>query len=162
KASERLTTIDWPQLRMTFDETRAIAAARTGADEKTIRQIFQISDGWAAGIALTMQRVGSGGDWSKSGDREARQELFDYFAALVLSTAPLETQQFLERTALLPDMTAQLAENMSEGSGAERLLEDLYRRGVFIDRRNTQPPTYHYHDLFRAFLLARLEQSVPA
>ncbi len=159
KVGERLGTLDWSDLRMTWDETRAIAANRIGVDERTARKIFQQSDGWAAGIALTLQRIERGGDWSPEEDPDAREELFAYLAAQILNTAPLETQAFLKRTALLPDMTAEMAAKISEADGCETLLEDLYLRGVFIDRRNTRPPIYHYHDLFRAFLLAQLEES---
>jgi len=161
KLNDRLSTVDWSQLRMTLEETRAITSARVGADEATARKVFQMSDGWAAGIALTVQRVEAHGNSSKSHDQDAREELFDYFAAQVLSTAAPDTQQFLKRTALLPDMTADMAAQVSECADCESRLEDLYRRGVFIDRRNTRPPTYHYHDLFRSFLLTQLEQSVP-
>jgi LuxR family transcriptional regulator, maltose regulon positive regulatory protein len=160
KLGERLATLEWSELRMTLDETRAIAQARAGADERTARKIFQMSDGWAAGIALTVQRANSRPDWAQTEDYEAREDLFEYFATQVLSTAPAETQQFLKRTALLPDMTAQMAGRIGECADGETLLEDLYRRGVFIDRHNTRPPVYHYHDLFRAFLLSQLEQSV--
>ena len=158
KLAERLSTLDWPQLRMTLDETREMTSARIGADEKTARRIFRMSDGWAAGIALTMQRAPAA-DWSSQEDPEAKTELFDYFAAQVLSTAAPETQQFLKRTALLPDMTAATAASISGQADCEALLEDLYRHGMFIDRRNTRPPTYHYHDLFREFLLTQLALS---
>jgi LuxR family transcriptional regulator, maltose regulon positive regulatory protein len=157
KSAERLDTLDWPQLRMTLEETREIATARIGADEKAARRIFRMSDGWAAGIALTIQR-GPVSDWSEE-DHEAKAELFDYFAAQALSTTPAETQQFLKRTALLPDMTAETAATISGCTECETLLEELYRLGMFIDRRNTRPPTYHYHDLFREFLLTQLEVS---
>jgi len=160
KLGERLAMIEWSELRMTFDETREIAQSRVGADDRTARKIFQMSDGWAAGIALTVQRADSQRDWAQSEDHEAREDLFAYFATQVLSTAPAETQEFLKRTALLPDMTAQMAERIGQCTDGEALLEELYRRGVFIDRRNTRPPIYHYHDLFRAFLLSQLEQSV--
>src|SRR5262249_23314933 len=79
KSAEQLDTLDWPQLRMTLEETREITTARIGADEKAARRIFRMSDGWAAGIALTIQR-GPVSEWSEE-DHEAKAELFDYFAA---------------------------------------------------------------------------------
>ncbi len=162
KSSERLNVIDWPQLRMTIAETRAIAMERAGGDSRVAERVFKLSDGWAAGIALALQRITQHRDRAEPVEREAQAEMFEYFAAQVLSSAPADVQRFLERTALLPTLTASMANRISEREDGEVLLEDLFRRGLFIDRRNLRPPVYHYHDLFREFLLAELERSVSA
>jgi LuxR family maltose regulon positive regulatory protein len=36
--------------------------------------------------------------------------------------------------------------------GAGRLLRQLYRDGLFVDRRGTKTPIYHFHSLFQEFL----------
>lgn len=162
KSGERMTVMDWSQLRMTITETRAIAAERVGADARMAERIFELSDGWAAGIALALQRITQQRDPSQPAEQEAQAEMFEYFAAQVLGAAPPDLQRFLQQTALLPTMTAATADQISQRDDAETLLEDLYRRGLFIDRRNLRPTVYHYHDLFREFLLSELERSVSA
>ena len=59
-------------------------------------------------------------------------------------------------------MTAAMAQRLTGRADSEAVLEDLYRRGLFTDRRATEPPTYQYHDLFRAFLTRRHEMAVAA
>src|SRR5262249_52679586 len=114
------------------------------------------------GIALALQRITQQRDPSRPAEQEAQAEMFEYFAAQVLSAAPADIQRFLQQTALLPTMTAATANQISQREDAETLLEDFYRRGLFIDRRNLRPTVYHYHDLFREFLLSELERSVSA
>ena len=77
-----------------------------------------------------------------------------------MKSAPPATQDFLRRTALLPAMTAEMAQRLTGREDAEAILEDLYRRGVFTDRRNTRPAVYQYHDLFRTFLREQLESTL--
>jgi LuxR family transcriptional regulator, maltose regulon positive regulatory protein len=158
RATERVSTVDWSLLRLSMEETRAIAATRAEVDDATLHRIHRLSDGWAAGIALTLQRAKQ----MRPGDEshEEMADFFDYFAAQVLDSATPELQEFLKRTALLPAMNAAMAEAMSGRADSEAMLEDLHRRGMFTDRRNTKPTTYQYHDLFRAFLMTQLESSV--
>jgi DNA-binding SARP family transcriptional activator len=59
-------------------------------------------------------------------------------------------------------MTAAMAEKLTGSGDSEDKLEELYRSGLFTDRRATQPATYQYHDLFRAFLVRRHESATPA
>lgn len=60
------------------------------------------------------------------------------------------------RMALLPFATAPLAIVISGDPEAGKLLEDLYRRHLFIDRRGRDDPRYQFHALFREFLIERL------
>jgi LuxR family maltose regulon positive regulatory protein len=152
----RLRTIDWTSLRMSFEETRAIVASRVAVDDATMQRIHRVSLGWAAGVALTLQRLQADG---QTDQQCAREELFDYFANQVLNAAPRETQEFLMCTALLSTIDGEMADALLGRKDSDDLLEELYRKGAFIDRRSVRPASYQYHDLFRAFLLVQLERS---
>ncbi len=161
KLGEKLATIEGDELRTSLEETRAIAALRHDLDEAAITRVHEVSRGWAAGLALTLERE----EQIRSGriprDRQAgTEELFEFFAIQVFDSQPQELQRFLQVSALLPTMTPAMAQRLTGREDAEAVLEDLYRRGLFTDRRATQPPTYQYHDLFRAFLIRQHEQAV--
>jgi LuxR family maltose regulon positive regulatory protein len=160
RATERVSTVDWSLLRLSMEETRAIAATRAQIDDATLHRIHRLSDGWAAGIALTLQRAKQAPVRAGEESHEEMAEFFDYFAAQVLGSTTPELQEFLKRTSLMPAMNAEMAEAISGRADSEAVLEDLHRRGMFTDRRNTKPTTYQYHDLFRAFLMTQLERSV--
>jgi LuxR family transcriptional regulator, maltose regulon positive regulatory protein len=156
---QRLASIDGTALAMSLEETRAIAALRGALDEQTVRRIHAHSGGWAAGVALTLQRarlVDKGG--TDEGDHGVLEEFFEFFAQQVLDSTRPALQSFLQMTSLLPSMTAAMAEKLTALADSEAMLEELYRTGLFTDRRATQPPTYQYHDLFRAFLVRRHER----
>ena len=157
-SAERLTRLGWVDLRLTLAEARAIAALRLDVDEKTLRLLYQLSGGWAAGWTLTLERARRLGPQTEHIEWEAQEAIFSYFSGQVFRTSAPETREFLIRTALLPRMTVAIAEKLGGNSQAGELLDDLYRRQLFTDRRGTKPYSYQYHDLFRAFLLDQLER----
>jgi len=156
----RLATMNWAQLRLSLDETRALAGAHSTVDAASVQRVHQLADGWAAGVALGVQRLTMSGDTQAAPLREDTALMFDYFAAQLLRQATPEMQRFLIRTALLSTLTAESANHMSDRDDSAALLEDLHRRGLFTNRRDTRPPVYQYHDLFRTFLLAQFEATV--
>ena len=161
KLGEKLAMIEGDELRTSLEETRAIAALRHDLDEAAIARVHELSRGWAAGLALTLEREEQIRSGRISRDRQAgTEELFEFFAIQVFDSLPQPMQRFLQVSALLPTMTAAMAQRLTGREDAEAVLEDLYRRGLFTDRRATEPPTYQYHDLFRAFLTRRHEKAV--
>jgi DNA-binding SARP family transcriptional activator len=65
-------------------------------------------------------------------------------------------------TAILPSMTEAEAVALAGSDEVPRLLEYLYRRHLFIDRRRGAQTTWHYHALFREFLLEEGRRRLPA
>jgi len=65
-------------------------------------------------------------------------------------------------TAVLPRITATLAEAVSEDRDAAALLDYLYRQHLFVQRRQGPEPVYQYHALFRAFLRTRATEGLSA
>ena len=158
-AQDRLARIEWNDLKLTLEESTAIAAERFQLDAPTLRSLHETSQGWAAGLTLALERM-------KRSDRELRpiqgealESVFNYFAGQIFNTTEPEVREFLMRTALLQRMTAAMAEQLSGNANATNLLEYFYRRRLFTDRRGEPPYSYQYHDLFRAFLLDQLQRA---
>src|SRR5437667_1887033 len=64
-------------------------------------------------------------------------------------------------TAIPPSITASDAIALTGDEEAPRLLEYLYRRHLFTDRRRGDQTSYHYHALFPEFLLDELRNRLP-
>ena len=92
----------------------------------------------------------------------SREAVFDYFAGEILAHATPANRRVLMLTAASPWITGRLARIASADPGAARLLEYLYQRHLFTDRRQGTEVTYHYHALFRDFLRARAAQELSA
>lgn len=155
-ANKLIGQIDWEDLRLTAEETRAIVT--TGLqklDEETMQFLQNQVNGWAAGLVLMMERLKQAGVLNHIYQSETMESVFDYFAGQVLDQMPAEVRLFLMRTAMLPYMTVQMAAGISGNLQARELLHSLYRSRLFIDRRVSTEISYQYHALFREFLLAR-------
>lgn len=83
------------------------------------------------------------------------ESVFNYFAGQIFDQASMDMREFLMRTAIVPHMTVKMAINISGNVQAKELLDYLYRRRLFIDRRTGDEISYQYHALFREFLLDR-------
>lgn len=152
EARGRLGVIDWNELKLTLQETRAMSAARGVTEESVVRSLHEQADGWVAGITLMLERLtraGIGGGLLPSHTHEA---VFNYFASLIFEQASKATRDTLLRLAFLPRMTLGLAQELSGNADAGKLLETLHRKHLFTDRRPGPEPVYQFHALFQAFL----------
>jgi ATP/maltotriose-dependent transcriptional regulator MalT/DNA-binding SARP family transcriptional activator len=161
-ARNMLAQISKDDLRLTLEETRAMCARRGVTEDWMVRALHQQSDGWAAGVTLMLERLRHVGADTREFNTEVLEGVFDYFAGLILQRAPPEMQRLLASLAFLPYFTTRTAREVSGIETAERVLEQLYRRHLFIDRRPGTPPVYLFHALFREFLQNRACQSMPA
>ncbi len=156
-ANNEIAKLEWEALRLTFAETAAIVASTHDLDDQALHSMQEQSSGWAAGLILMLERLKRTGSVAHLDRSETMDTVFDYFAGQVFDQTPTATRQLLLRTAFLPSLTAAAAEDVSGNPDAGKLLEDLYRRHLFTDRRVGAEVTYQYHALFRRFLISRLE-----
>jgi DNA-binding SARP family transcriptional activator len=158
-ANQKLAVIGWEQLRLTLAETAEIATTRHNVDDESLRLLQRQSDGWVAGLMLMLERSGHASVAAEPFAPQATEAVFNYFAGLVFDQAPAPMRNFLMRSAFLPNMTVKTAREMSGRSNAASILDLLYRRHMFTERRSGAELTYQYHALFREFLLYRARQA---
>lgn len=156
RAVDRLAVLGWDELRLTLDETRRIAALRNVVDEATVSSAHEHSGGWPVGLTLTLEQLKRGAGGPAGHEAQSREVLFNYFAGQIFATLPGSEREQLMRIALLPRATAAQAVAVAESGAAGALLESLYRRRLFVERRGD---TYQFHDLFRAFLISELDRT---
>ena len=151
--------LHWDMLRLTLDETREISAAREVREDWLVRALHQQSEGWAAGITLMLERLGHvAADTGDASRRHPRVGL-QLFREPACSTAP--RKRLAKRclsVAFLPHVTASMATTLSGREEAGQVLDQLYRRHLFTDRRPAAEPIYQFHALFREFLQTRVRQ----
>ena len=152
RALERIATLDWDELKLTLDESRAIAALRHAPGEETLRRAHELAGGWPVGLTLTLEQARRRGEDSLAGGAGGREVLFQYFAGQIFASLDPSARDTLARCALLPRATAAQAGALLGDASAGALLERLYRARMFVDKRGD---AYQFHDLFRDFLLER-------
>lgn len=153
-ANNLIGKIDWEHLRLTLEETRALVAVNHQmCDEMIIQSLQDRTNGWAAGVVLTMDYYMRTGILDSASKPASMELIFGYFAGQIFQHLQEDMRVFLMRTANLPYMTLKMAAEISGVPRAKELLDYLYRQQLFIDRRTSGEMSYRYHALFREFLL---------
>ncbi|MBX3618589.1 MAG: transcriptional regulator [Rhizobacter sp.] len=147
------------ELRFSEAEVGALLAlnAASAAGSASARELLERTDGWAAGLRLSLA--------ARPGVPRAaaptQRHLFDYLASEVLDELPGELRVFLLRCAVLPELTAARCAHVAGVPNALPLLEDIERRGLFASVMEADEFTLRLHDLFRDFLEDRLQRERP-
>src|SRR5262249_866935 len=155
--NQNVEMVDWDDLRLSLDETTAIAQARLPAvGQREIQHLYEQSGGWAAGLRLMLESYRRG-DGASVGLPTEPETIFAYLAAQIFAHLREGSGHFLVATAVLPQVPVSLARELTGNPRSSEILEDLYKRHLFTHRRPGPEPVYWYHALFRSFLKERAE-----
>jgi LuxR family maltose regulon positive regulatory protein len=154
RASQAMEVIGWKELRLSLRETEGIARLRWQGKggRETFRNLHGMSDGWAAGCVLLLERARSGSGAQLKLPRHKPQEILDYFAGEILENLDEEMHSFLLKSAHLPRMTAKMAAQLTGHRLAGQTLSYMNRHNYFTEVLPGSEPVYEYHPLFRDFL----------
>ena len=154
-ASRRIARIDEAELRCNPEEAEAILGGSELA-RLDLERIHRQSDGWVAALVLLREHLSRHGAALEASLAEGKERIFQYFAGEIFNSARPDNQRALMLTAIPPSFTQADAVALTGRDDVARLLEYLYRRHLFTDRRRGAQTTYHYHALFREFLLEEM------
>jgi ATP/maltotriose-dependent transcriptional regulator MalT/DNA-binding SARP family transcriptional activator len=159
-ASRKIARIDAAALNCTADEARAMLGGDS-VDPETVARIHRQSEGWVAALVLLREHLSRPGAALDESLGEGKDAIFAYFAGEIFNRARPQNQRVLMLTALPRSITQDEAIELTGDDEASRLLDYLYRRHLFVDRRRGADTTYHYHALFREFLQQEARQRLP-
>lgn len=149
-------------LSFSMEEVRSLRQSITGTDDPQVaRGLYERTEGWPAGVWLSVDATAGPGGVDRIGSRQSRRHLFDYLASEVLEQMPQELRTFLLRCSVLPELTAGRCAMVSGSPRAAELLEDVERGGLFVSVLQGGEPILRLHDLFRDFLDEKLGQQLP-
>lgn len=168
RADRRVSVLGADDLRLDPAESSAVVEAVHGAPVADMDTLHRLCDGWAAGLVLMLSASGDARARHEGGglDLSSREAVFGYFASEFFDAAEAPLRDLMLRTCPLPWVETSQAIALTGNPDAGQLLEQLHRRHLFHVRRDGLAPgapvVYAYHDLFRAFLLARLDTAFEA
>lgn len=96
------------------------------------------------------------------GTDAANRQLFAYLAQEIFGELPRDLQEFALRISILTELSPVPCRAVSGREDAAAVLEDLYRRNLFLTVLDEATPVLRLHDLFREFLEAELARRLPA
>ena len=161
RANRLMETFGWEDLRLTLEEATGIVKLQQKGRPPPglVRDLFERTDGWAAGLVLLLGRTDTGRMESRTIGRQVPGEIIDYFGSEIFRRLDGERRDFLLRTAFLPRMTPSMAERLTGAERAGTILSEMNRQSLFTKKYPQREPVYEYHDLFREFLLQQAESA---
>lgn len=129
-------------------------------DEETRTQLYEKTEGWAAGLVLMLEQA-RGTSLADVPVTATPQIIFDYLAGEFLDNLDATTRTVLLRTALLPQISAAAAADLSGEADAGKLLNELCKNHYLVSRLPTaDEPLYQHHPLLREFLMRRAQEEL--
>lgn len=157
-ANQAIVSLGFHELRLTDEETTAVARVRRVTNESVIETARQRSDGWVAGLILLLGTPLVASGVTAPVLSPSPESLFNYFAGIFSGNFSAETREVLLSTAFLTRVTGRLAARLSGNEQAERVLHELHEKNYFVARRPSSEAAYQFHALFREFLLEFVSQ----
>ena len=123
------------------------------------RRLRSLTEGWPAGLQMAVLAMRGGGDPRGVIDALASttQEASDYLANEVLNRLPPDLAGFLMSICVLDEFDAQLCQAVSGQDDAGRLLDRVITDDLFIYQVDPTGERFRLHQMFAAFLGARLK-----
>ena len=159
-----LAEIRTADLRFTQRETREfLEASGIVLSEAGAAQLYQRTEGWAAGLRLAAISLAGRPDPERfvaefSG---SNRTVAEYLLAEMLEYQPAEVQQLLLRTSLLDRVNGELADLLTGHPGSERILLDLEDANAFVVSLDPARTWFRYHHLFADLLRLELRRRLP-
>jgi len=162
-ANSQMLLLGWNDLQLTREESDAIIELRDYEfAEPDKQQLYEKTQGWPAGLVLMLEAMRREGTPVEIPGTFTPHLVFDYLAGEIFRTLGDNHQDFLLRTAILPQVTASMAEQLTDYEDVEAALEFLNSHDYLISaNRGNGEIVYQYHPLLRDFLLNRAQKELP-
>lgn len=160
--SRRAQVLHADDLRFSSDEVRAFFGQGIGPqiNEAELTTIMSRTEGWPAALELFRLSLDSPQVRSDLTDiAEYRpRDLAEYLTDNVLGLQTPELQDFLLRTSVLPQFSAELCEAVTGRDDARTMLDTVARSGLFLRNLDGSGQWFKYHGLFASFLAEQFER----
>ena len=159
-----LTEIRTHDLRFTPSEARALfASAGVQLSDVALTQLLARAEGWAGGLRLAALSLATRDDPEQFAAEFSGSErtVAAYLLAEVLERQPAEVRELLLYTSLLERVSGPLADHLTGGSGAERILQELEDDNAFVSSVDAARTCFRYQQLFADLLRLELRRMFP-
>jgi LuxR family transcriptional regulator, maltose regulon positive regulatory protein len=140
-----------------------LKGAGVEADEASVRDLLQRTEGWPAGLYIAALAIKSGGRKSDVGFTFTGDDVYmgDYLRSELLDRISAVEASFLIRTSVLNRMCGSLCNAILEETGSAAVLEQMEARNLLVIPLDRHREWYRYHHLLRDLLRAELRRREP-
>jgi ATP/maltotriose-dependent transcriptional regulator MalT len=166
RARGELGEVRADDLRFTAAESAAIleTAGHVRLPAADVEDLCRRTEGWAAGLRLVALTLAAAEDPVAAAGRFGGDDrhVVDYLSDEVLDGLSSGDREFLVRSSVLDQLSGSLCDAVLGRDDSATLLEDLDRRGLFLQPLDHRRQWYRCHRLFRDVLRRELDRGAPA
>jgi len=156
RARGEVAEISAGQLKFTLEEALEFFDG-TGISREEIEKLWEINEGWAAGLSLSRYHLSKSAGGSIY---EFKKYTDEYLAEEILDRLPPASREDLEKLSFLEYMELDVCEELLEKKGIFQLLNRLCESGMFVNKLDES--SFSYHRLLKDFLFRRLRERAGA
>lgn len=126
--------------------------------EESIKTLKECTEGWIAGIQIAVLSMNGRKDLTEVDEKFSGSNKYiqDYFCEEVFNSQPEDIKDFLLKTCILDELTADLCNAVSCKKNSQQILEQIYDMNLFIDKLDYDGKSFAYYRLFKEFLMCKL------
>ena len=164
RAHDGILEITADDLAMGVAEAHSLLkGAGVEADEASLRDLLQRTEGWPAGLYIAALAIKSGTRQSNAGFTFTGDDVYmgDYLRSELLAGISAEEASFLTRTSVLERMCGSLCDAILEKKESGTVLEQMEARNLLVLPLDRRREWYRYHRLLRDLLRSELRRQEP-
>ena len=140
-----------------------LKGAGVDADESSVRDLLQRTEGWPGGLYIAALAIKSGTRQSDVGFTFTGDDVYmgDYLRSELLNRISDAEASFLTRTSVLDKLCGSLCDAILGENGSAAVLEQMEARNLLVVPLDRRREWYRYHHLLRGLLQAELRRREP-
>ena len=159
RVRRQIVEIHEPDLVFTLDETADLFLRIHNQVPKadTLSALHEKTGGWAAGIVLFGAALGKGNDpLPFSGVNMSRHYIFNFLEENLFENQPRDMQRFMTGAALMDPMETKICDKVLGVDDSQSRFRKMMALHLMVFPMDEDETLFHYHHLFRDFLLEKL------
>jgi LuxR family transcriptional regulator, maltose regulon positive regulatory protein len=150
---------------LVFDDDeirRLLALHELSVDDDLLAELALVTEGWPAGVYLTVLSWRTGDLGARQLPRVGRREMTAYLHAEILEALAPDVVEFLTRTSIASTLSPGLCNELTGRDDSGWALATIQRDNLFLTSLDDGGAHYRYHHVFRELLQTELERREPA
>jgi len=165
RARGKMTEVRQKALRFTLEETGQLLAGvkELQLSDSQVEALHRKTEGWITGLqlaAVSLAHSSSAADFIQNFTGSHRH-VFQYLSEEVFQQQPETVRAFLLQTSIFKRFTAPLCDFVTGREDSAAMLDELYRKNLFLIALDDEGCWYRYHPLFIDLLLHQLRKTHP-
>ena len=165
RVRQQILEIHESDLVFSTDETAALFSRihNQVPEAKTLSALYNQTGGWAAGLILfgaALKKQGSAFPCPGGMDTGmSKYHMFDFLEENLFETQPPDMQKFMTRVSLMDPMDTTVCDCIFDRKSSKSRFDRMMAAHLMVFPMDEEKTVFHYHHLFRDFLLKKLYQT---